>query len=239
MKAQGMWLLAWRDLDWELFICQPHLNISAAPKGWYATTFFSGPSLQCCTWKVLPFGYNFRMFEIAKKMKEEITRWGRNFRRQPNWLQTGFKAAYSKCFSQLENLFCCLLYCTILVAYLPAASRRVWIITVLSSNGWLLPKRYSLDCEFLAVSWKLDLFWILSNLFLSHHDWDIMNPGWFSSLCTVSGSFPHSLFVKASSWWHWGGKYINRFLPCLFHKLIQVSRPRGAELQSTRSEGQK
>lgn len=40
-----------------------------------------------------------------QKMKEEITRWGRKFRRQTNWLQTGFKEACSKCFSQLENLF--------------------------------------------------------------------------------------------------------------------------------------
>lgn len=115
-----------------------------------------------------------------QKMKEEITRWGRKFRRQTNWLQTGFKEACSKSFSQLENLFCWLFYCTILVLYLPAGSRCVWIITVLVSNGWPLPRRCSLDRAFLAVSWKVDLFLILWNLFVPYHDWDIMNAGCFS-----------------------------------------------------------
>lgn len=186
--------MVWPDLDQELLIWQPYLDISATPKGWYAATFFCCHSLQCYAWEVLLLDASSRCLKL-QKMKEEITRWGRKFRRQTNWLQTGFQEACSKCFSQLENLFCWLFYCTILVVYLPAGSRRVWIITVLLSNGWPLPRRCSLDSAF------LDLFLILWNLFLPHHDWDIMNAGCFSSLCTAFVYFQRSLFVKASNWW--------------------------------------
>lgn len=58
--------MVWPDLDQELLIWQTYLDISAAPERWYATTFFSCHSLQRYAWEVLPFGCNFKMFEIAK-----------------------------------------------------------------------------------------------------------------------------------------------------------------------------